>query len=178
MIKIKLSAAIIFCIMMIGCEDLEELTTTVSGKVHTDSCKVVMAVEGEDELFDCLDKISKIDSISICDANLFRGFDIGIGKDSLYKVTMLSFGETYFLAIVDNGVVPDELDTLDHIGFYCESDTLITIHYLNSDTTLLYSIPKEILIEEGVDESGIDIENFIEFRWFTKVYQLLNQYNN
>jgi hypothetical protein len=174
MIKIKLSVIIIFCIMLISCEDLEELITTVSGKVHTDNCKVVMAVKGEDGLFDYLDKVSKIDSISICDAKLFRGFDIGIGEDSLYKVTMLSFGETYFLAVVDDGVVSDELDTLDHVGFYCEFDTLVTIPYINSDTTFIYSIPKKIIVEEGTDESDIDIKNFIEFKWFIKIYETIN----
>jgi hypothetical protein len=135
---------------------------------------VVIAVKGESELMEYLNDIDGIDNESLRDDDLFRGFDLVVDEDSLYSITMLSFGETYFLAVVDDGEVIDELDTLDHIGFYCQSDTLINIPYFNSDTTILYSLPEKMDIKNGIDESGIDIEHFIEFRWFIKTYEMIN----
>lgn len=178
MIKVKLSAALgsilVLFFFLINCEELEDLLTTVSGKVYSENCKVVIAVKGESELFSYLDKISGIDKISLREPELFRGFDISIDEDSLYNITALSFGETYILAIVDDGLIEDELDTLDHVGFYAESDTLVTIPCLGSDSLFDYAVPKKMNIVEGVDENNIDIENFIEFRWFIKIYETVN----
>jgi len=174
MIKIKLSLLLVFCMMLINCEELEELMTTVSGKVYKDNCEVVIAVKGESELLGYLEDIKGIDNVSLRDDELFRGFDLVIDEDSLYNITMFSFGETYFLAVVDDGEVPHELDTLDHIGFYAGTDTLVTLPYMSSDTTLLYSYPEKKYIENGTDENDIDIKDFIELRWFVKIYQTLN----
>jgi hypothetical protein len=178
MIKIKLGIIVTFFILstnfilLTNCEELEELTTNVTGKVYADSCKVVMAVKGDSDLLSHLDDIEGIDEVSLREPELFRGFDLIIGDDSLYNITMLSFGETYFLAVVDNGEVTDELDSLDHIGFYAESDTLITIP--GSDSNFTYAIPKKINIQEGTDESDLDIKNFIQYRWFIKIYQFID----
>lgn len=174
MIKTKLSVVIIFFILLINCEELKDILTTVSGKVYAENCKVVLAVKGENDLFYYLDKIKKIDDVSLRDDEIFRGFDLLVGDDSLYNITMLSFGETYFLTVVDDGSTVNELDTLDHVGFYAESDTLVTISCLGSDSLFVYAVPKMIDIVERVDESDIDIENFIEFRWFIKIYETIN----
>jgi len=170
MIKRKLSIVIIFCFFLINCEELKELITTVSGKVYADNCKVVLAVKGETDLFYYLDNIDGIDEVSLRDAEIFRGFDLMIGDDSLYNITMLSFGETYFLAVVDDGSTVDELDSLDHVGFYGTLDTIITI----GTETFVYSVPEIMDIEESVDESDIDIRNFIEYKWFVMIYRLTN----
>jgi len=175
MIKRKLSiviipsAVIIFCFFIINCEELKELITTVSGKVYEDNCKVVLAVKGETDLFYYLDNIDGIDEVSLRDAEIFRGFDLLVGDDSLYNVTMLSFGETYFLAVVDDGSTVDELDSFDHIGFYGTPNT-----YVFEPDTFSYSIPECVNIEESVDESDIDIRNFIEYKWFVMIYRLTN----
>lgn len=174
MLKGKVSLIIMFCILLFGCEELEELMTTVSGKVYSDNCEVVIAVKGESELLGYLEDIEGIDNISLRDDELFRGFDLVVNEDSLYSITMLSFGETYFLAVLDDGEIPDELDTLDHVGFYGETDTLVTLPYMDSDTTLLFSYPEKTYIENGIDESGIDIRNFIELRWFIQIYEMVN----
>ena len=165
-IVIILSVVIISCFFMINCEELEELITTVSGKVYADDCQVVLAVKGETDLFDYLDDISEIDDASLQgETDLFRGFDLFIGDDSLYNVTMLSFGETYFLAIVDDGDIANELDSADHVGFYGPTDTI----NIGIDT-LIYSLPECVDIEEGVDETDFDIRNFIEYRLFVIIY--------
>ncbi|MEJ2567571.1 MAG: hypothetical protein P8Z50_01630 [candidate division WOR-3 bacterium] len=170
----KLILIVMACIILFGCEKLEDLLTTVSGKVYADNCKVVIAVKGESELLGYLEDIKGIDNLSLRDDDLFRGFDLVVDEDSLYSITMLSFGETYFLAVIDDGEIPDELDTLDHVGFYGKSDTLIRIPYSNSDTTLLYSYPEKAYIENGTDESGIDIKEFIELRFFINIYESIN----
>ncbi len=170
MIKRTLSIIIIFCILLINCEELEEIMTNVTGKVYAENCKVVLAVKGESNLFYYLDNIDGIDEVSLRDAEIFRGFDIIVGDDSLYNITMLSFGETYFLAVVDDGSTVNELDSLDHVGFYGTTDT-ITIGTDN----FIYSIPEKIDVQEGADENDIDIRNFIEYRWFVIIYQLINQ---
>jgi len=164
------SVVIIFCFFIINCEELKELITTVSGKVYADNCKVVLAVKGETDLFYYLDNIDGIDEVSLRDAEIFRGFDLMIGDDSLYNITMLSFGETYFFAIVDDGDVSNELDSADHVGFY-GIDTTVTITGIGEFT---YSIPERVNIEEGVDETDFDIRNFIEYRWFVTIYGLTN----
>ncbi len=169
MIKRKLSIVIIFCFFLINCEELKELITTVSGKVYADNCKVVLAVKGETDLFYYLDNIDGIDEVSLRDAEIFRGFDLMIGDDSLYNITMLSFGETYFLAIIDDGDIPNELDSADNVGFYGTPTT----RAIGSDT-FAYSVPERVNIEEGVDESDIDIRNFIEYKWFVTIYNLTN----
>jgi len=164
------SVVIIFSFFLINCEELEELITTVSGKVYADNCKVVIAVKGETDLFNYLDDISGIDDESLQgETDLFRGFDLVIGDDSLYNVTMLTFGETYFLAIVDDGSTVDVLDSLDHIGFYGPTNT-----YVIGNDTFSYSLPECVNIEEGVDETDFDIRNFIEYRWFVTIYGLTN----
>ncbi|MBN1694769.1 hypothetical protein JW879_05120 [candidate division WOR-3 bacterium] len=175
MIKMKLSIMIsiiiMFCILLIDCEKLKELLTNVTGKVYADSCKVVIAVKGDLDLFSYLDDISDIDAPSLREeTDLLRGFDIGVGADSLYNITMLSFGETYFLAVVDDGSTVDILDSLDHVGFYGPPDTM-TI----GTETFVYSIPEKIDVQEGIDENDIDIINFVEYRWFVIIYQLINQ---
>lgn len=165
------SVVIIFSFFLINCEELEELITTVSGKVYADNCKVVIAVKGETDLFNYLDDISGIDDESLQgETDLFRGFDLMIGDDSLYNITMLTFGETYFFAIVDDGDVSNELDSADHVGFY-GIDTTVTITGIGEFT---YSIPERVNIEEGVDETDFDIRNFIEYRWFVTIYGLTN----
>ncbi len=174
MIKKKLSVVIILFILLINCEELKDLLTTASGKVYAENCKVVLAVKGETDLFYYLNNIDKIDDRSLRDDEIFRGFDLVISDDSLYNITMFSFGETYFLALVDNGLIENELDTLDHVGFYAEYDTLVTILCLGSDSLFTYAVPKKMDIVERVDESDIDIENFIEFRWFIKIYETIN----
>lgn len=163
----KLCIIIAFCFFLINCESLREILTTVSGKVYADNCKVVIAVKGDLDLFYYLNNISGIDEESLRDPELIRGFDIGIGQDSLYNVTMLSFGQTYFFAVVDDGLVMDELDTLDHIGFYGQIDTI----YVPApfDTTVIYSIPTNMNIEEGIDENGIDIKNFVDYKCFKSI---------
>ena len=170
----KLSFIIIAFTMLFGCEELEDLLTTVSGKVYSDDCEVVIAVKGESELMEYLKEIKGIDDGSLQEPDLFRGFDLVVDEDSLYSITMLSFGETYFLAIIDDGEIPDQLDSLDHVGFYGKSDTLMSIPYLDSDTTLQYSYPGKTYIENGTDESDMDIKNFIEFRFFINIYQRIN----
>ena len=87
---------------------------------------------------------------------------------------MGSFGETYFLAVVDDGLTEDELDTLDHVGFYGESDTIDIPLISGGDTTFVYSIPERMDILDGVDEDDVDIRNFVEYRWFIRIYQLTN----
>lgn len=174
MIKKKLSVVIILFILLINCEELKDLLTTASGKVYAENCKVVLAVKGETDLFYYLNNIDKIDDRSLRDDEIFRGFDLVISDDSLYNITMFSFGETYFLAVIDDGSTEDELDTLDHVGFYAEYDTLVTIPCLGSDSLFTYAVPKKMDIVERVDESDIDIENFIEFRWFIKIYETIN----
>lgn len=175
MIKTKLIAVItiLFFIFLVNCEELEEYLTKVSGKVYADDCKVVLAVKGETDLFYYLNNISGIDEVSLRDAEIFRGYDLSIGNDSLYSITMLSFGETYFLAILDNGLIVDELDTLDQVGFYGESDT-ITISVMGTDSLFTYTIPQRMNVQDRFDESDIDIENFIEFRWFILIDQQIN----
>ncbi len=176
-LSIIISIIIIFCILLINCEKLEELLTNVTGKVYADSCKVVIAVKGDLDLFSYLDDISDIDAGSLREeTDLLRGFDIDIGDDSLYDITMLplSIGETYFFAIVDDGSTKDALDSLDHVGFYGPADTIITI----GTNTFVYSIPEKIDVQDGVDESDVDIRNFIEYRWFViiyRLYQLIDQ---
>jgi hypothetical protein len=170
MVKRKLSILILLFVFLFNCEELEELLTHVSGKVYANNCKVVLAVKGESELLGYLDDIDGIDEISLRDAEIFRGYDVSIGNDSLYNVTMLSFGETYLVAIVDDGLDTNELDSLDHIGFHGESDTLLNV----ADTSITYTIPKKMDIEEGVDEENIDIQNFLEFRWFIRLYETIN----
>ena len=163
----KLVIVIVFCFFLINCEALREILTTVSGKVYADNCKVVIAVKGDLDLFYYLNNISGIDEESLRDPELIRGFDIGIGQDSLYSVTMLSFGQTYFFAVIDDGDVTDELDTMDHIGFYGNVDTI----YVPApfDTTVIYSIPTNMNIEEGIDENGIDIKNFVDYKCFKSI---------
>ena len=175
MIKAKLSVilTVIFFIFFINCEELEEYLTRVSGKVYADDCKVVLAVKGETDLFYYLNNISGIDDESLRDAEIFRGYDLSIGNDSLYSITMLSFGETYFLAILDNGLIVDELDTMDLVGFYGESDTM-TISVMGYDSLFTYTIPQLMNVQDRFDESDIDIENFVEFRWFILIDQQLN----
>ena len=174
MIKVKLSIIIIFCLLLTNCEELEEYLTNVRGKVYADNCKVVIAVKGETELFNYLDDVSGIDDVSLREPELFRGFDLFVGEDSLYNITMGSFGETYFLAVVDDGLTEDELDTLDHVGFYGESDTIDIPLIGGGDTTFVYSIPERMDILDGVDEDDVDIRNFVEYRWFIRIYQLTN----
>jgi len=169
MIKRRLSIIIIFCILLINCEELKDLLPNVTGKVYADNCKVVIAVKGEYDLLSYLDDVSGIDSPSLQEPDLFRGFDLIIDEDSLYDITMLSFGETYFLAVVDDGSTVDVLDSLDHVGFYGIPDT-VTI----GTETFVYSIPEKIDVQERVDESDIDIRNFIEYRWFIKIYEITN----
>lgn len=164
-----LSVVIIFCFFLINCDELRELITTVSGKIYADNCKVVLAVKGETDLFYYLNNIDGIDEPSLRDAEIFRGFDLLVGDDSLYNVTMLSFGETYFLAVVDDGSTVDELDSLDHIGFYGPPDTI----NIGIDT-FIYSVPERVNIEEGVDETDFDIRNFIEYKWFVTIYDITN----
>jgi len=174
-IKRKLSVMLIICcVLLINCEELEEYLTTVSGKIYADNCKVALAIKGEETLISYLNNIEGIDEVSLRDADIFRGFDLAIGNDSLYNITMLSFGETYFAAIVDDGEIEDELDSLDHVGFYGESDTIDIPLIGGGDTTFVYSIPTTINVQEGVDESDVDIENFIEFKWFIKIDQITN----
>ncbi len=174
MIKRKLSIIIMFCILLTSCEELEEFLTTVSGKIYADNCKVVLAVKGDLDLLHYLNAIHGIDEVSLRDDDIFRGFDLAIGNDSLYNITMLSFGETYFLAVVDDGLTEDVLDTLDHVGFYGESDTVDIPLIGGGDTTFVYSIPERMNIRDRVDESDVDIENFIKFKWFIKIYQITN----
>ena len=165
-VVIILSVIIVFCFFLINCEKLQELITTVSGKVYADECQVVIAVKGETDLFSYLDDISGIDDVTLRgETDLFRGFDIFIGDDSLYNITMLSFGETYFLAVIDDGDVSDELDSADHVGFYGPTNTFS----IGTDT-FSYSLPECVDIEEGVDETDFDIENFIEYRLFVIIY--------
>lgn len=168
MIKTKLKAMVllVFLLLLFNCEELMEYLTRVSGKVYADDCKVVIAVKGDLELMNYVDDISGIDEISLRDAEILRGFDLSIGNDSLYNITMLSFGETYFLAVVDDGSEEDVLDSLDHVGFYGESDTIDIPLIGGGDTTFVYSIPEKIDVQDRIDESDIDIENFVEFRWF------------
>jgi hypothetical protein len=169
-IIIILSVVIVFCFFLINCDELEELITTVSGKVYADNCQVVLAVKGETDLFDYLDDISEIDDASLQgETELFRGFDLFIGDDSLYNVTMLSFGETYFLAIIDDGDIASELDSADHVGFYGPTDTINMVI-----DTFIYSIPECVNIEEGIDETDFDIINFIEYRWFIRIHRFTN----
>ena len=172
MVKRSLSVMIIFFVLLINCNELEEIFTNVRGKVYAENCKVVIAVKGEYDLLSYLDDVGGIDSESLREPDLFRGFDIVIGEDSLYDITMLSFGETYFLAIVDDGSTVDELDSLDHVGFYGPPDT-ITI----GTDTFVYSLPEKIDVQEGVDENDIDIMNFLEYRWFVIIYQRVNKSN-
>jgi hypothetical protein len=176
MIKIKLIIIIIiFCIILTNCEELEEYVTNVRGKVYADSCKVVIAVKGESNLFSYMDDVSGIDEQSLREPELFRGFDLSVGNDSLYNITMLSFGETYFLAVVDDGSTVDVLDSLDHVGFYGESDTIDIPLPGGGDTTFIYSTPASINVQERIDENDVDIRNFVEYRWFIIIYQLINQ---
>jgi len=35
-------------------------------------------------------------------------------------------------------------------------------------------LPGRMNIRDRVDETDIDIENFIEFKWFIKIYQITN----
>ena len=163
------SIVIIFCLFLINCDKLEELITTVSGKVYADDCKVVIAVKGDIDLLNHLDDLSGIDEISLREPDLVRGFDLFIGDDSLYNVTMLSFGETYFLAVVDDGSTVDVLDSLDHVGFYGIPDTINMVI-----DTFIYSIPECVNIEEGIDETDFDIINFIEYRWFIRIHRFTN----
>jgi hypothetical protein len=155
-----------------ACEKLQEIFTTVSGKVYTNSCKVVLAVKGDGDLLDYLNEIDSLDNQSLGDPDYFRGFDIVIGSDSLYSITMFSFGSTYIVAINDDGYLKNKLDTLDHIGFYGELDT-VTIDTLNIDTFFVFSKPGMINVESGVDQSNIDVENTIQFRWFKIIWQML-----
>jgi hypothetical protein len=175
MIKRKLSIIIIFCLLLANCEELEEYVTNVRGKVYADNCEVVIAVKGESELFSYLNDIEGIDHVSLRDAEIIRGFDISIENDSLYDITMGSFGETYFLAVVDDGLTEDVLDTLDHVGFYGESDNIDVPLISGGDTTFIYSVPEKMNIQDRVDENDVDIRNFIEYRWFIIIYQLINQ---
>jgi len=169
MIKRKLSIMLIICcVLLINCE---EFLTTVSGKIYADNCKVVLAVKGDLDLLHYLNAIHGIDEVSLRDDDIFRGFDLAIGNDSLYNITMLSFGETYFTAIVDDGEIEDELDSLDHIGFYGEPDT---INIPVPDTIFIYNMPTTINVRDRVDESDVDIENFIKFKWFIKCYEAAN----
>ncbi len=172
----KLSIVLVmFCVFFINCEEIEEIITRVSGKVYADNCKVVIAVKGDLELTDYLNAIEGIDEVSLRDADILRGFDISIGNDSLYSITMLSFGQTYFLAVVDDGETLDELDTLDHVGFYGHTDTTMNIPLVGGgDTTFVYSLPDRIDVQEGEDETDLDIENFLELRWFIVIYGILN----
>jgi hypothetical protein len=152
---------------------LRELLTTVSGKVFADNSEVVIAVKGDLDLFYYLNNISGIDEESLRrNPDLIRGFDIYIGQDSLYSVTMLSFGQTYFFAVVDDGNIPDELDSMDHIGFYGDVDTINVPAPF--DTTVVYSVPTNMNIEEGIDENDIDIHNFVEYGCFEEIYQMIN----
>ncbi len=170
----KLSIVIAFCFLLINCEELKDILTTVSGKVYADNCKVVIAVKGDLDLFYYLENISGIDEVSLRDPDIIRGFDIGIDPaDSLYNVTMLSFGQTYFFAVIDDGEIPDELDTMDHVGFYGETDTIIYVP-APFDTTVVFSFPKNMNIEDGIDESDIDIKNFVDYKCFESIYQMIN----
>lgn len=159
----------LLCFFLSHCEDIEDILTHVSGKVYSDNCKVVIAVKGDSEIFDYFDIIRGIDEISLRDAEVFRGYDLSIGNDSLYKITMLSFGKTYFAAIVDDGNIANELDTCDHIGFYGETDTVD--FSFPFDTTFVYSVPEKIDILERKDKDNIDIKNFIEVRWLKKIME-------
>jgi hypothetical protein len=163
---------LIISFLLIGCEELREYLTTVSGTVSSTDCKVVLAVKGDGNLLNYLDDVDSLDDESLRDMDLFRGYDITVGSDGNYLITMLSFGNTYIVAVNDDGEIPNELDTLDHIGFYGELDT-VTIDTLNIDTFFVYSKPSIISVESGVDQSDINIENMIQFRWFIRIQQML-----
>jgi hypothetical protein len=171
--KIKIIIVLITSLFfVIACEKLQEILTTVSGKVNSTECKVVLAVKGDGDLLDYLNEIDSLDSESLGDPDFFNGFDMMIGGDSLYTITMFSFGSTYIVAINDDGYLENKLDTLDHIGFYGVLDT-VTIDTLNIDTFFVFSKPGMINVESGVDQNNIDIENTIQFRWFKIIWQML-----
>jgi hypothetical protein len=168
--KIKIIIVLIMSLFfVIACEKLQEILTTVSGKVNSAECKVVLAVKGDGDLLDYINEIDSLDNESLGDPDFFRGFDMMIGGDSLYSITMFSFGSTYIVAINDDGYLENKLDTLDHIGFYGELDTVI----IPDVDTFIYSAPSMINVESGVDQSNINVENTIQFRWFKIISQML-----
>jgi len=152
-----------------ACEELHELLTTVSGKIYINNCAVVLAVKGDGDLLDYLTQVDSLSSKSLSDPDLFRGFDIAIEGDSVYSITMFSFGSTYIVAVNDDGYLENELDTLDHIGFYGDLDTVI----IPNVDTFIYSAPRIINVESGFDQSDIDVENMIQFRWFKMIWQMM-----
>jgi hypothetical protein len=171
--KIKVIVALIMSLfLVIACEELREYLTTVSGTVASNNCKVVLAVKGDGGLLDYLSDVDSLDDKSLRDMDIFRGYDVTVGSDGNYLITMLSFGQTYIVAVNDDGEIENELDTLDHIGFYGVLDT-VTIDTLNIDTFFIYSTPSIINVTSGVDQSNLDIDDMIQFRWFIKIQQLL-----
>lgn len=167
--KIKIVVALIMSLFFVtACEELHELLTTVSGKIYINNCAVVLAVKGDEDLLDYLTQVDSLSSKSLGDPDLFRGFDIAIEDDSVYSITMFSFGSTYIVAVNDDGELPNKLDTLDHIGFYGELDTVI----IPNVDTFIYSAPSMINVVSGVDQSDIDVENMIQFNCFKMICQM------
>lgn len=165
--KRKLSLVIVFFFLLFNCEKLEDINTTVSGKVYEKNCTVVIAIKSDSSLFSYVDKIENLDEKSLLnELDIVRGFDHAIDVDSLYNITMLSFGETYFLGVMDNGLEKEKLDTLDQVGFYGKSDTTNIL-----DSTFVYSVPEKVNIQEGIDKSHIDIRNFVKLKWLIRLYQ-------
>jgi hypothetical protein len=169
MVKNRLFWGVVMSLFfLIGCEKIKEALTTVSGTVNSNNCKVVLAVKGEGGLLDYLSKVDSLDSQSLGDPDLFRGFDMTVENDGDYSITMFSFGGTYIVAVNDDGEKENRLDTLDHLGFYGELDTVI----IPNVDTFIYSTPNIINVEGGVDLTDINVENMIQFRWFKIIWEM------
>ncbi|MEO0292943.1 MAG: hypothetical protein ABIN61_01820 [candidate division WOR-3 bacterium] len=163
--KKKIFYGMMIFFFIIGCEEISDVLTTISGKVNSTECKVVLAIKGDVNLLNCLNEIDTLNGEALRDPDFFRGYDLEVDKDGTYSITVFSFGSTYIAAIDDDGVVVDRLDSLDHIGFYGEVDTIIMSGY----DTIIYNKPKTIEIMEKVDQENINIENMVEYKKFVNI---------
>ncbi len=160
-------------IFFTSCEKLQELLTTVSGKVAAKSGTIVLALNGEGDAYEKLSEVNELNENALkAMTNIAKGFDLGTDKDSSYNVILTSGCTVYIVAISDDG--DKQLDSLDLIGWYGETttfeegDTIIagTDTIIVSSGPFTYTTPEAITIEEGSDIEGINIYNMMEYKLF------------
>ena len=130
-----LALTLVLAIAMIGCEDvMEDITTTISGKITNDGQPVSGAYV---ILLDAGDSVSSGISLS-------NGMITNSNGD--YTMVEVSAGDHYVAAIDDaNGNIIFDPDT-DRLGYYGDQDTLTGL-----------TIPRTLHIDDGDDIKNIDI---------------------
>lgn len=179
-------AIVSFILLLNGCDLLEEVATTVSGKVDSGSTStVVIALNGSGDAYTNLEDIQELNETALNSlGNVVKGFDLGISQDSSYTAILTSGGDVYMVAVADDGLVSEELDSLDHIGWYGDTDTFNLVDTvivdtiappdtLIIDTSFVYTTPSTVSVSDGGEKKDVNIENLLEYKWLLKIQEEL-----